>query len=130
MVLSGLALFVPVTLCVQGSYAWGNLGHQTIGFIAQEFLAPNALSFVQTTLGSMYNFSLGPAATWADMVKSEPQFTWSKNLHFVDAEDDPPTSCSVEEIRDCASQICSLRSPITPPASLTQPWTLNRSRRL
>lgn len=32
-------------------------------FIAQEFLAPNALAFVQTTLGEMYDFSLGPAAT-------------------------------------------------------------------
>ncbi|EKM60554.1 uncharacterized protein PHACADRAFT_155682 [Phanerochaete carnosa HHB-10118-sp] len=99
-----LALITLLALHVQSGLAWGNLGHQTIGY----FLAPNALSFVQTTLGSQYNFSLGPAATWADMVKSEPAFTWSKNLHFVDAEDDPPSSCSVEEIRDCADQICVL----------------------
>ncbi|OSD02218.1 nuclease Le1 [Trametes coccinea BRFM310] len=89
--------------------AWGNLGHQTIGFVAQSFLAPKALEFVQTTLGAQYNFSLGPAATWADEVKSEPAFKWSADLHFVDAEDSPLTgSCSVNEQRDCGNGQCIL----------------------
>ena len=61
------------------------------------------------------------------MVKSELEFTWSKDLHFVDAEgippfimappsyidvftDNPPTSCSVEEIRDCAGDFCIRKS--------------------
>ncbi|KAH9938884.1 nuclease Le1 [Epithele typhae] len=90
------------------AFAWGNLGHETIGFVAQSFLAPNALSFVQTTLGSVWNFSLGPAAIWADEVKGETAFKWSANLHFVDAEDNPPTSCSVNEQRDCANNLCIL----------------------
>ncbi|KAI9066939.1 nuclease Le1 [Trametes sanguinea] len=90
-------------------HAWGNLGHQTIGFVAQSFLAPKALEFVQTTLGAQYNFSLGPAATWADEVKSEPAFKWSADLHFVDAEDSPLTgSCSVNEQRDCGNGQCIL----------------------
>ncbi|TCD69568.1 hypothetical protein EIP91_006990 [Steccherinum ochraceum] len=88
--------------------AWGALGHMTIGFVAQEFLAPKALSFVQTTLGSQYNFSLGPAATWADEVKSETAFKWSADLHFVDAEDTAPDSCSVQEKRDCSDNVCVL----------------------
>ncbi|THH29901.1 hypothetical protein EUX98_g4281 [Antrodiella citrinella] len=88
--------------------AWGNLGHQTVGFVAQEFLAPNALAFVQKTLGSTYNFSLGPAATWADEVRSETAFKWSAPFHFVDAEDSAPTSCSVDQQRDCADQQCIL----------------------
>lgn len=33
----------------------------------------------------------------------------SKNLHFVDAEDDPMDgSCSVHELRDCGNQVCIL----------------------
>lgn len=32
-------------------------------YVAQEFLAPKALAFVQKSLGSTYNESLGPAAT-------------------------------------------------------------------
>ncbi|KAI0072489.1 nuclease Le1 [Panus rudis PR-1116 ss-1] len=100
--------FIALALGAKSVAAWGALGHQSIGFIAQQFLAPNALSFVQKTLGSQYNFSLGPAATWADEVRSQPAFAWSAPLHFVDAEDDPPTSCSVEEKRDCGSNNCVL----------------------
>ncbi|KAI0345867.1 nuclease Le1 [Trametopsis cervina] len=95
--------------CLVGQVAaWGALGHQTVGYVAQTFLAPKALSFVQSSLGSTYNKSLGPAATWADDVKSETAYKWSADLHFVDANDNPPTSCSVQETRDCGNGQCIL----------------------
>ncbi|KAF9478710.1 nuclease Le1 [Pholiota conissans] len=93
---------------VPSVYGWGANGHMTVGFVAMEFLAPNALSFVQKTLGATYNESLGPAATWADDVRSEAAFSWSAPFHFVDAEDNPPTSCSVSETRDCGNGKCIL----------------------
>ncbi|CAL1710896.1 unnamed protein product [Somion occarium] len=102
------SLLAVLSLTAKTTYAWGALGHQTIGFVAQQFLAPKALSFVETTLGSQYNFSLGPAATWADEVRSEAAFKWSAPLHFVDAEDNPPNSCSVNEKRDCGDNDCIL----------------------
>ncbi|THH01916.1 hypothetical protein EW026_g874 [Hermanssonia centrifuga] len=71
---------------VHGAVAWGNLGHETVGYVAQEFLAPKALAFVQSSLGSTYDQSLGVAATWADTVKYETAYEWSAGLHFVDAE--------------------------------------------
>ncbi|KAG6814433.1 hypothetical protein H0H92_007436 [Tricholoma furcatifolium] len=43
---------------------------------------------------------------WADDVKYESGYTWSQPLHFVDAEDSPPTSCSVSESRDCSDGQC------------------------
>ncbi|EIN05642.1 nuclease Le1 [Punctularia strigosozonata HHB-11173 SS5] len=96
-------------LTVRGAAAWGNLGHETVGYVAQQFLAPKALSFVKSSLGAQYNESLGPAATWADEVKSEAAFSWSSALHFVDAEDDPlHGSCSVSETRDCSNGRCIL----------------------
>jgi hypothetical protein len=49
-----------------------------------QFLAPNALSFVQESL-SEYNGSLGPASTWADSVKRTHGYTWSPPYHFLDA---------------------------------------------
>ncbi|KAF9569802.1 nuclease Le1 [Agrocybe pediades] len=89
-------------------YGWGANGHMAVGFVAMPFLSPKALSFVQSSLGSTYNESLGPAATWADDVKSEAAYKWSADLHFVDAEDNPPTSCSVSESRDCSNGQCIL----------------------
>jgi hypothetical protein len=89
-------------------YSWGEDTHMTIGFIAMQFLAPNALSFVQSSLGSTYDESLGPAATWADSVRDEAAYSWSASFHFVDALDSPPNSCSVSESRDCAEGNCIL----------------------
>ncbi|KJA29341.1 hypothetical protein HYPSUDRAFT_127595 [Hypholoma sublateritium FD-334 SS-4] len=97
-----------LALSVCSVHGWGENGHMTVGFVAMQFLSPKALSFVQTSLGSTYNESLGPAAPWADTVRSEAAFSWSAPFHFVDAEDNPPTSCSVVETRDCASNNCIL----------------------
>jgi len=91
--------------------AWGNSGHQAVGYVAQAFLGPKALAFVQSSLGSTYNESLGVAATWADSVKYESAYSWSKNFHFIDAQDSPlDGKCSVEESRDCADGDCLLNA--------------------
>ncbi|SJL05271.1 uncharacterized protein ARMOST_08637 [Armillaria ostoyae] len=87
-------------------YSWGASGHEAVGAIAQQFLASKASSFVASTLAS--GETLSSAATWADTVRSESAFSWSAPFHFVDAEDNPPTSCSVSESRDCSSGTCIL----------------------
>ncbi|KAL0069448.1 hypothetical protein AAF712_003474 [Marasmius tenuissimus] len=91
-----------------GAYAWGASGHQAVGYIAMQFLTPNALSFVQETLGSQYNRSLGVAATWADETRSNPAYAWSSPLHYVDALDNPPRTCNVNQTRDCTDGACVL----------------------
>ncbi|KAI8976344.1 nuclease Le1 [Trametes punicea] len=107
--LSRFTVAYAIVACAQHASAWGTLGHQTVGYVAQEFLAPKALAFVQSSLGSAYNESLGPAAPWADSVKYESAYSWSAPLHFVDAEDSPLSgSCSVEETRDCGDEDCIL----------------------
>ncbi|KAF7360513.1 Nuclease S1 [Mycena venus] len=93
--------YIGVLSALSGVYGWGDPGHEA-------FLAPNALSFVQSSLTSAYNGSLGPAAPWADEVRKEAEYKWSAAYHFVDAEDNPPTSCSVNETRDCGDEACIL----------------------
>ncbi|KAF8167864.1 nuclease Le1 [Crassisporium funariophilum] len=104
LIIAPIALWLSAP-CV---YGWGATGHQAVGYIAMQFLSPKALSFVKSSLGSTYSESLGPAATWADEVRSETAYKWSANLHYVDAEDNPPTSCSVSETRDCSNGQCIL----------------------
>ncbi|KAJ7717623.1 hypothetical protein DFH07DRAFT_947419 [Mycena maculata] len=83
------------------------------------FLSPKALSFVQYSLGTTYNGTLGVAAPWADTVHYEAAFSWSASFHSVDAQgwfwhydsshlDNPPTSCSVSQTRDYANETCIL----------------------
>jgi len=105
-----IAAITAVALALAGQVAaWGQLGHQAVGYIAMEFLAPNALAFVEETVASSFNHSLGPAAVWADDVKHKKGFTFTAPFHFVDAEDDPlGGACSVDESRDCGSKGCIL----------------------
>lgn len=93
-------------LLAGNSYAWGASGHEAVEYVAMQFLAPNALAFVQQSLGSTYSESLGPAATWADQVKYTAGYIWSQPYHYVDAQDNPPSSCSIDQIRDCGDGKC------------------------
>jgi hypothetical protein len=56
-----------------------------LGYIAMEFLNSDAVAFVQQTIPAKYNNSLGPAAVWADEVRSLSGFRWSEPFHFIDA---------------------------------------------
>ncbi|KAH8834847.1 S1/P1 nuclease [Flagelloscypha sp. PMI_526] len=92
-----------------GAFAWGADGHHSVGYIAQAFLNTTALAFVEDALaGSKWNGSLGPAASWADEIKSGGQYAWASELHYVDAEDSPPATCNVDEERDCSNGKCIL----------------------
>lgn len=66
--------------------AWGPIGHQAVGYIAMEFLAPNAADFVKNTIPDNFNNNLGPAATWPDDVRKSPEYKWSAPFHFIDTE--------------------------------------------
>lgn len=106
-----MKLAVPYVLAAaavapHGVAAWGSLGHTTTGLLAMEFLTPTTLSKVQSILGSTFSFSLGTASTWADTVRSQTAFKFSAPFHFIDAEDNPPTSCSVDLARDCGATGC------------------------
>jgi len=115
--IAGLCVFPTFVL------AWGNSGHETVGYVAQAFLGPKTLEFVQRTLDSKYNGELGPAAIWADQVKYTKGWTWTKPLHFVDAHDDPLSgACSVSDSRDCGGK-CIL-SAITNYTARVQDSTL------
>ncbi|KAK1225590.1 hypothetical protein PQX77_011448, partial [Marasmius sp. AFHP31] len=52
--------------------------------------------------------SLGVAATWADETRSNPAYAWSSSLHYVDALDNPPRTCNVNQTRDCTDGACVL----------------------
>ncbi|KII89268.1 hypothetical protein PLICRDRAFT_40919 [Plicaturopsis crispa FD-325 SS-3] len=108
MRLSVIAIALPVFLASSAA-AWGSLGHQAVGYVAMEFLAPKSLAFVKKTISAQFNHSLGPAGPWADTVREEAAFRFSAPFHFIDAEDDPEGgSCSVVQSRDCGSSGCIL----------------------
>ncbi|KAI0065751.1 nuclease Le1 [Artomyces pyxidatus] len=114
-----------------GVSAWGELGHETIGYVimpALPFISATTLSSVQSSLGSTYNFSLGPAAPWADTVRAEAAYAFTAPYHFVDAEDSPPSSCSVSISRDCGASGCII-SAIQNYTKRVQETSLSKTQR-
>ena len=59
---------------------WGKVGHRTVGEIAQRHLTPEATSAVFELLDGE---SLSSASTWADEMRSNPDFDIYSNWHYV-----------------------------------------------
>jgi hypothetical protein len=51
---------------------------------------------------------LANIASWADQYRATTAGKWSAPFHFIDAEDNPPTSCNVNYTRDCGNSGCSI----------------------
>ena len=46
-------------------------------------------------------FDISDGAVWADNFSVQNKMPFSKPWHYIDAKDDPPTTCKVKYNRDC-----------------------------
>nr|POE56578.1 nuclease s1 [Quercus suber] len=87
---------------------WGTLGHDTIAYIAQNYVADDTAAWAQQILGDSSSSYLANVATWADSYRYTKEGSFSAPFHFIDAEDNPPSSCNVDYDRDCGASGCSV----------------------
>mmetsp|Transcript_54310 Transcript_54310/g.128259 ORF Transcript_54310/g.128259 Transcript_54310/m.128259 type:complete len:322 (-) Transcript_54310:1177-2142(-) len=106
---------VLLAFCLLGALAsvhgWGWEGHQIVGKIAQGLLNDNAAAKVKDILENdqcgpsapcQYGADLAGCAGWADEVKNEEPWKWTRAVHYVDSPDSKDLdSCSYEYDRDC-----------------------------
>lgn len=115
--LSSMFLTLATLLAVN---AWGDLGHETIGYIAQNFVQDSTESWARDILNDHNTTSyLARVATWADSYKYTAEGAFSSAFHYIDANDDPPHTCDVNFDRDCGGEGCSVSAI----ANYTQPVT-------
>lgn len=88
------------------SNAWGTLGHETVAYVAQNFVSSSTASWAQGILSDTSTSYLANYATWADTYRYTSAGTFSAPFHFIDANDKPPSSCSVDFDRDCGPDGC------------------------
>jgi len=69
-------LFVTAVVLI----SWGVTGHRTIGRIAANHLNPQANAAVRELLG---NETLAEASTWADEVRSQPEYKHTGPWHYI-----------------------------------------------
>ncbi|KAI9749416.1 MAG: hypothetical protein M4579_006882 [Chaenotheca gracillima] len=89
-----------------GAYAWGALGHETVAYVASSFVSDKTKTYCQDILGDTTTSYLANVASWADTYRSTAAGAFSSDFHYIDAEDNPPSSCGVDYDRDCGDSGC------------------------
>ena len=77
------AIAIAILYTPMQSMAWGTNGHRISGQIAEDHLTAKARAAVKGILG--YE-SIAMASNWADFIKSDPNYSYLYNWHFVDFE--------------------------------------------
>lgn len=99
-------LLSTLTLLPTGTLAWGAYGHETIAYVASNFVAPSTATYFKSLLGDTSANYLASVAAFADSYRSTTAGKFSAPFHYVDARDSPPSSCSVNFDRDCGADGC------------------------
>ncbi|KAL7627506.1 hypothetical protein AAE478_001699 [Parahypoxylon ruwenzoriense] len=89
-----------------GAAAWGAMGHETVAYIASNYVGSATKSYFQGLLGDTSADYLAGVAAWADSYRYTSAGKFSAPFHYIDANDDPPSSCGVELDRDCGAAGC------------------------
>ena len=84
--------------------AWGILGHATVAQIASKYLTAQAKTYVAGLLGP--GVTMPSISSYADDYRYTTAGKFSAPYHFIDAEDNPPSACSVDLNRDCGTGGC------------------------
>ncbi len=99
-----------ITLCFLltplQTLAWGKLGHEIVGDLAQRQLNAKAQAEVTRLLATEAQPTLAGVANWADTLRaSEPElFKTTSRLHYINFPRDVP--CEFVPVRDCPDGNC------------------------
>lgn len=75
------AIVLSVTFASSQALCWGDLGHQTVGEIAQRHLTPETKRKIEQIMGAEI---LQAASIWPDIVRSDNRHKTFGNYHFLD----------------------------------------------
>lgn len=85
--MNALTLFLSVLFTLNGTVStsanhekWGDTGHRTVGEIAGQYLTSLAKKEIRAVLGDE---SLAMASTWMDEIKSNPDYDYTHDWHWV-----------------------------------------------
>lgn len=78
------ALLIMLAVAPATSFAWGPVGHRTVGHIAADRISPQTRVAVEALLG---NESLAEASLWADGIRSEQKWRPTGPWHYVNIPD-------------------------------------------
>lgn len=84
----------------RGSREWGGEGHRIVGAIATSYLSESALSGCAALLEGQ---TLAEVSTWADEVRGQSAYAWSRPLHYLNV---PDGATDIDLLQDCPDEAC------------------------
>ncbi|KAI0022649.1 nuclease S1 precursor [Xylariomycetidae sp. FL0641] len=94
------------SMLARGALAWGAMGHETIAYIASNFVSSDTEAYFKDLLADDSDDYLAAVATWADSYRYTDEGEFSAGFHYIDANDSPPSECGVDLERDCPEEGC------------------------
>ncbi len=86
-------------------FAWGPNGHRTVAQVCLDHCSPKAKQEIEKILGPNY---LTQVATWPDFIRSEPQWNFTKNWHFISVD----SGRTVQQVLDSTKKNASIDNVI------------------
>ncbi|KAI2464525.1 nuclease S1 precursor [Annulohypoxylon bovei var. microspora] len=103
-------LALSTAAALPGAMAWGAMGHETVAYIASNYVSSATKSYFQGLLGDTSANYLASVAAWADSYRYTTAGKFSAPYHYIDANDNPPSTCGVSMDRDCGTEGCVVRA--------------------
>ena len=79
-----LKLILIYFILSHSAYGWGKTGHRIVGKVANNYLTKNAQMKIKRILG---HNDLSRVSTWADEIKSDPEWKHAWDWHFCTIPD-------------------------------------------
>jgi len=95
-------IFLFLSVSVQARPLWGPTGHALIASIAQTLLNSDSTKEALTLLPAN-NGQMSAVASWADQIRSDPQWEWTAPLHYINT---PDWACYYNPSTDCPDNMC------------------------
>lgn len=89
--IKSISLTLLLSLLVSQAFAWGQIGHYLIGFMAERQMKKSTKKKVEAVL---YPMSLGRSGTWMDEIRSDRSYDYATTWHYLNSKNgeyDPST---------------------------------------
>lgn len=97
-------------LVTSQAFAWGQLGHYLIGYMAERQMKKSTLKKVEKVL---YPMSLGRSGTWMDEIRSDRNYDYATTWHYLTSKEGEYNPEIQESTGDAFEAIQRLKAELT-----------------
>lgn len=92
--------------------SWGNVGHRTVGYLAEKYLTEEAAAIYGDLLANDRNYDFSDAATWADTLRGH--MGWASKYHYISTNTVPwPWHSHADKIKMLTTCQIPATTPLT-----------------